>query len=241
LQILALTFSNGEVRLQEAPSPVLAPGCLRVKTLHSAVSPGTEGNKVRTGRQSLLGKARARPDQVRQVLEMARQTGLTGALRKVRAKLEGAEPLGYSLCGQVVEVAPDVTAFQPGDLVACAGSSASHADEVVVPLNLAAKVPAGVAPDAAAMATLGAIALQGQRLAQPDLGENAVVIGLGVVGLLAAQLLKAAGCRVLGVDVAAGALSPAAARASTWPLIRALMTSRPPSRTSRAVTAPTWF
>jgi predicted dehydrogenase/threonine dehydrogenase-like Zn-dependent dehydrogenase len=206
LRILALTFSDGAVSVQETPSPVLTPGCIRVATLHSAVSPGTEGNKIRTGRQSLLGKARSRPDQVRQVLDMARQIGVKGTLRKVRAKLEGAESLGYSLSGRVIEVAPDVTAFQVGDLVACAGSSAGHADEVVVPVNLAARVPDRVAPDAAALATLGAIALQGQRLAQPTLGENAVVIGLGVVGLLAAQLLQAAGCRVLGVDIAAPAL-----------------------------------
>lgn len=206
MQILALTFSNGEVNLQDAPPPALRPGCVRVQTLHSAVSPGTEGNKVRTGRQSLLGKARSRPDQVRQVLETARQIGLQGTIRKVRAKLEGAESLGYSLSGRVVEVAPDVRALQVGDLVACAGSDANHADEVVVPVNLTARIPAGVPADAAAMATLGAIALQGQRLAQPTLGENAVVIGLGVVGLLAAQLLRASGCRVLGADIAPAAL-----------------------------------
>lgn len=207
MQILALTFSDGKVALVHAPSPMLAPGCVRVRTLHSAVSPGTEGSKVRTGQQSLLGKARSRPDQVRQVLDMVRQTGLQATIQKVRAKLEGAQALGYSLCGRVTEVAGDVTALQPGDLVACAGSSANHADEVVVPVNLTARVPDGVPPDAAAMATLGAIALQGQRLAQPTLGENAVVIGLGVVGLLAAQLLKAAGCRVLGTDVSPAALA----------------------------------
>ncbi len=206
MQILALTFRDGEVSLIEAPPPALGPGCIRVRTLHSAVSPGTEGNKVRTGKQSLLGKARSRPDQVRQVMEMVRQTGLKGTMQKVRAKLEGAQSLGYSLSGRVVEVAPGVEAFRPGDLVACAGTYANHADEVVVPINLVAKIPDGVPADAAAMTTLAAIALQGQRLAAPTLGENAVVIGLGVVGLLAAQLLKAAGCRVLGVDIASAAL-----------------------------------
>jgi len=214
VRILALSYRNGEVSLLEAPPPAMAPGCIRVRTLHSAVSPGTEGNKIRTGRQSLLGKARSRPDQVRQVLDMVRQTGLKSTLQKVRAKLEGAQSLGYSLCGQVIETAPDVKAFRPGELVACAGGYANHADEVVVPVNLVAKVPDGVPPDAAAMATLGAIALQGQRLADPTLGEQAVVIGLGLVGLLAAQLLKAAGCRVLGVDIAEAAVSLARASGS---------------------------
>lgn len=207
MRILALTFSDGDVAVREAPAPVLADGCIRVQTLHSTVSPGTEGNKVRTGSQSLLGKARSRPDQVRQVLDMVRQAGLKNTLQKVRARLAGAQSLGYSLSGLVTEVAPDVHEFHVGDVVACAGSDACHADEVVVPVNLAARVPAGVAPDAAAMATLGAIALQGQRLALPTLGENAVVIGLGIVGLLAAQLLRAAGCRVLGADIAEPALA----------------------------------
>jgi len=214
LRILTLTFSNGEVSVQEAPTPILTSGCVRVRTLHSCISPGTEGNKVRTGRQSLLGKARSRPDQVRQVLDMVRQSGLKGTFQKVRTKLEGAQSLGYSLCGRVVEVAPDVKGFQTGDLVACAGGYANHADEVVVPVNLVARVPDGVPADAASMATLGAIALQGQRLAQPTLGENAVVIGLGVVGLLASQLLKAAGCRVLGADINKPALDLATSSAS---------------------------
>jgi len=211
VQIVALTLADGVVSVLEAPAPALAPGCLRVRTLHSAVSPGTEGNKIRTGRRNLLEKARSRPDQVRQVLELSRQVGWKGTIQKVRAKLEGAQPLGYSLCGRVTEVAPGVVDFRPGDLVACAGGGyANHADEVVVPLNLAVAVPAAVAPDAAAMATLGAVALQGLRLAQPAVGENAVVIGLGVVGLLAGQLLKAAGCRVMGADIARPALELAA-------------------------------
>lgn len=207
MKILALRLSDGSISLLEAPSPVLAPGFVRVNTLHSAVSPGTEGGKVAAGQKSLLGKARSRPDQVRQVLDMARTVGLQATIQKVRSKLEGAQPLGYSLSGVVMELGAGVTHVRPGDIVACGGGGyANHADEVVVPANLAVPVPDGVAPEAAAMATLGAIALQGVRLAAPTLGENAVVIGLGVIGLLSGQLLKASGCRVFGVDLAPAAL-----------------------------------
>ncbi len=207
MRILALTLKDGSVSVVDAPSPTLPHGHIRVHTLHSAVSPGTEGNKIRTGRKNLIEKARSRPDQVRQVIDMVGQVGLKGTVQKVRAKLDGAQPLGYSLSGRVLEVAPDVTGLRPGDLVACAGGGyANHADEVVIPVNLAVRIPDGVPTDAAAMATLGAIALQGVRLAGPTLGETAVVIGLGVVGLFAAQLLRAAGCRVVGTDISASAL-----------------------------------
>ncbi|MFO7652366.1 MAG: bi-domain-containing oxidoreductase [Candidatus Krumholzibacteriia bacterium] len=207
MKILALRLRDGAVTLTEAPSPLLEPGFVRVRTLHSAVSPGTEGGKITAGKKSLVGKALARPDQVRQVIEMGRSVGVAGALQKVRAKLEGAQPLGYSLAGTVSEVGPGVTGLRRGDLVACAGGGyANHADEVVVPRNLVARVPDGVSADAAALTTLGAIALQGVRLASPSLGENAVVVGLGVVGLLASQLLKSAGCRVFGTDISEPAL-----------------------------------
>ena len=202
MKILAQTLNNGSVRLEDAPAPLLGPGCVRVRTLVSAISAGTEGNKITTGRMSLLGKARAKPEQVKQVLAMVGQIGLRPTIQKVRDKLEGAQPLGYSLAGEVIEVAPDVAGFACGDLVACAGGGyANHADEVVVPVNLVAKVPAGVSPDAAAMTTLAAIALQGVRLAEPTLGENAVVVGLGAIGVMACQLLKANGCRVFAADI----------------------------------------
>lgn len=208
MRILALRFQDGSVTILDTPPPALVPGCVRVHTRHSAVSPGTEGTKIITGQKSLLGKAKARPDQVRQVLEMVRSVGLKGTLQKVRSKLDGAQPLGYSLSGVVTEIGPGVTRFAAGDLVACAGGGyANHADEVVVPENLVAKVPAGVSAEDAALTTLGAIALQGVRLAAPTLGENAVVIGLGVIGLLAAQLLRAAGCRVFGADISPQALA----------------------------------
>jgi threonine dehydrogenase-like Zn-dependent dehydrogenase len=206
VQILTSRLQDGSVTVQEAPAPLLAPGCVRVRTHYSAVSPGTEGGKVVAGKKSLLGKARARPEQVRAVIDMARTVGIRDTLRKVRAKLEGASPMGYSLAGEVIEVGEGVTTYRPGDRVACAGSYANHADEVVVPVNLVAPIPDGVSAEAAAMTTIGSIAMQGLRLAEPTLGENAVVIGLGVVGLLAGQLLRANGCRVFGADIAAPAI-----------------------------------
>jgi len=208
VKILALRLKDGSVSIFETPPPVLAPGYVRVRTLYSAVSPGTEGHKIVTGKKSLLGKARARPDQVKAVIDMARSVGLKGTIQKVRARLEGAEALGYSLAGEVLEVGEGVQKVKPGQLVACGGGGyASHADEVVVPANLVARVPESVPADAAALTTLGAIALQGLRLAAPTLGENAVVIGLGVVGLMASQLLKANGCRVFGTDISAEAVA----------------------------------
>jgi len=210
LKILALTLNDGAVTMMETPAPAIAPGCVRVRTLFSAVSPGTEGNKIVTGRKSLLGKAKARPDQVRMVLDMARSIGIKGTIQKVRSKLEGAQPLGYSLAGEVIETGAGVKGFQPGDLVACGGGGyANHADEVVVPVNLVVPIPEGVAPDAAAFATIGAIAMQGLRLAEPTLGETAVVIGLGIIGQFAGQMLRANGCRVVGVDISPDAVEQA--------------------------------
>lgn len=214
MKILAQTMKDGAVRVVETPPPLLASGCVRVRTIMSAISPGTEGNKIVTGRMSLIGKARAKPEQVRQVLDMVGQLGLQATYQKVRDKLDGAQPLGYSLAGRVIGKAEDVEEFAVGDLVACAGGGyANHADEVVVPRNLVAKVPPGVGLDKAALTTLAAIALQGVRLARPTLGENALVVGLGPIGLMACQLLKANGCRVVAADISPGAVALAEAEA----------------------------
>ncbi|MCB1184551.1 bi-domain-containing oxidoreductase [bacterium] len=210
MKILAQTMKDGSVRILETPAPLLAPGTVRVRTLFSAISPGTEGNKIVTGKMSLIGKAKAKPDQVKQVIGMVGQLGLKHTIQKVRDKLEGSQPLGYSLAGEVVAVGAGVDKVAPGDLVACAGGGyANHADEVVVPVNLVVRVPAGVPADAAAMTTLAAIALQGVRLAEPTLGENAVVVGLGAIGLMACQILKANGCRVFATDIAPDAVQRA--------------------------------
>jgi polar amino acid transport system substrate-binding protein len=208
LRVLGQRLSDGSVEVMEAPDPVLQPGCLLVRTLFSAVSPGTEGGKVRAGRMNLLQKARSRPEQVGQVLAMVRSMGLASAVRKVRARLEGAQPLGYSLCGVVEAVGEGAGSWRKGDLAACAGGGwASHAELASVPAILCAKVPGDVPPEDAAFATLAAVAMQGVRLAAPAAGESAMVIGLGVIGQLACQILRAHGCRVLGVDLDRAAVS----------------------------------
>ncbi len=202
MKVVGQTLKDGAVRILDAPPPVLPPGFVRVRTLYSAISPGTEGGKVVAGRMSLFGKAKAKPEQVRQVLDMAKQIGIRPTFQKVRDKLEGAQPLGYSSAGEIIEVGDGVDGYAIGDLVACAGGGyAVHADEVVVPVNLIARIPAGVAPDAAAMTTLACIALQGIRLTEPTIGEHAVVIGLGIIGLSSCQLLQANGCRVFAADI----------------------------------------
>ena len=202
MRILGQKLSDGSVKVFDAPRPALPDGCIRVRTLYSAISAGTEGGKVITGKKSLIGKAKAKPDQAKQAIQMARSLGIRNTILKVRSKLEGAQPLGYSLCGEVIEVSESATDFKIGDIVACAGGGyANHADEAVIPLYLAVRLPLGVDPSKAAYATIASIALQGVRLAEPTIGEKAVVIGLGIVGQLAAQILKANGCMVFGTDL----------------------------------------
>lgn len=202
MKILGQKLSDGSVKVFEAPDPAIAEGFVRVRTLYSAISAGTEGGKVITGKKSLIGKARAKPAQAMQAVQMARTLGLGHTITKVRSKLEGAQPLGYSLCGRITEISGEAGNLKIGDLVACAGGGyANHADQVVVPVNLAVKLPEDVDPKRAAFATIASIALQGVRLSEPTAGETALVIGLGIVGQLAAQILKASGCRVFGTDL----------------------------------------
>ena len=188
--------------VDEIPSPSVQAGKVLVRTAVSLISAGTERSKIEMGKKSLVGKAQARPDLVRQVLQKARTEGLLTTYQTVRAKLDASSPLGYSAAGVVVAVAPDVTGFKIGDRVACAGANyAVHAEVLAVPKNLCVKIPANVDFENAAFGTLGAIALQGVRLAAPTLGESVVVVGLGLLGQIAVQLLKANGCRVFGVDL----------------------------------------
>ena len=202
MKILGQKLSDGSVKVFEAPDPALPEGCIRVQTLYSAISAGTEGGKVITGKKSLIGKAKAKPAQAMQALNMVKSLGLKNTILKVQSKLKGAQPLGYSLCGRVIETPDDSDYFKVGDLVACAGGGyANHADEAVIPVNLAVKLSDNVEPSNAAYATIASIALQGVRLAEPTIGETAVVIGLGIVGQLACQILKANGCRVFGTDL----------------------------------------
>lgn len=193
---------TGVLRVESVPPPVVRPGGVLVRTSHSVISIGTERSKLEFGRKSLIGKARSRPDQVRQVLDVVRREGVASAYRKVRHRLNAFTPLGYSTSGVVVGVGAGVTEFRVGDRVACAGAGyANHAELNWVPKNLVARVPEGVSLEGASFATLGAIALQGVRQAGAALGESVVVIGLGLLGQLTVQLLRASGVRVIGVDV----------------------------------------
>ncbi|MFW5473895.1 bi-domain-containing oxidoreductase [Knoellia sp. CPCC 206450] len=194
-------YRSGELAVLETPEPVCRPGGVLVRSHFSLISTGTELMKVTEARLSLLGKARARPDQVRKVLDSMAQQGPVATYKKAMTKLDSWTPLGYSLCGVVVEVGAGAEEFAVGDLVAAAGNEfALHAEVNWVPLNLCVPVPEGVAAEHAAFATVGAIAMQGVRRGEPQLGETACVIGLGLVGQLVVRLLVAAGVRVVGID-----------------------------------------
>jgi polar amino acid transport system substrate-binding protein len=194
-------YRSGELKVAEVPAPAHSAGELLIATRVSLISSGTERQLMQLAKSSLVGKAAARPDLVRRVLVNARKEGLKPTFDKVFAKLDTPIPLGYSLVGEVMAVGRDVSGFQPGDRVACAGAAlANHAEINAVPKNLCARVPAGVDDEDASFVTLGAIALQGVRQAAPTLGETVVVMGLGLIGLLTVQILKANGCRVIGFD-----------------------------------------
>ncbi|MCS6989662.1 MAG: bi-domain-containing oxidoreductase [Chloroherpetonaceae bacterium] len=202
MQQLVQNARAGTIKVKSVPPPTLKSGMVIVRNLYSLISAGTERSKVDFAKKSLLDKARARPDLVKLVLKQIKEQGLLETMTRAFNKLDSDMAMGYSSAGVVIEVATDVAEFRVGDLVACAGAGyASHAEIVVVPKNLVAKIPAGVSPKDAAYATLGAIALQGLRQAAPTLGETVMVTGLGLVGLLTVQLLKANGCRVVGIDV----------------------------------------
>ena len=195
-------LKTGAVSVTDVPAPVVRPGFVLVRTAASLISAGTERMTVETGQKSLMGRAFEQPALVKQVIQKARTEGVLNTIDAVRSKLESLVALGYSAAGTVMEVGDGVTEFRQGDRVACAGVGyASHAEVLAVPKNLCVRLPAPVSFDAAAFGTLGAIALQGVRLTEPTLGEAVVVIGLGLIGQLAVQLLKANGCRVFGIDL----------------------------------------
>lgn len=199
---------SGDVGVFDVPSPTVQAGRLLVRTAASLISAGTEKNTVDMGKKSLLGKARSRPDLVKQVIDKAKTEGILNTFYAVKAKLDGNTALGYSAAGIVIGVGEGVTGFRVGDRVGCAGAGyASHAEVISVPQNLCVKLPDEVGFDGGAFGTLGAIALQGVRLAAPTLGEAVVVLGLGLLGQITVQLLKANGCRVLGIDLDEGKLN----------------------------------
>jgi predicted dehydrogenase/threonine dehydrogenase-like Zn-dependent dehydrogenase len=204
LKQIAQNYKSGELIVLDVPAPVCRPGGVLVQSLFSLISTGTEMMKLTEAKMSMVGKARARPDQVRKVLDSVAQQGAVSTYKKVMNRLDSYTPLGYSLCGVVTEVGRGAEEFSVGQIVAAAGNEhALHAEHNWVPVNLCVPVPSGVAPEHAAFATVGAIAMQGVRQAEVQLGETACVIGLGLVGQLAVRLLIAAGVRVVGLDMVA--------------------------------------
>ncbi len=195
-------YRTGELSVEDVPAPIGKPGWVLVANQVSVISAGTEKTTVATANKSLLGKARERPDLVRKLLSKARKDGVAEAMKLAWARLDSPAALGYSCAGTVVDVGSDAGGLAVGDRVACAGQNyASHAEVVCVPKRLCVRVPDGVSLEDASFVTLGAIALQGVRQAEPRLGDCVAVIGLGLLGQLTVQLLKASGCVVLGSDL----------------------------------------
>ena len=194
-------MKKGTMHVEEVPEPALRRGGVIVRNEYSLISAGTERSSVLKRKEGLLAKAKSNPDMVKLVLNQMKNQGVWNVYKKVMTKLEAFGPLGYSSAGTVMAVANNVDDFAVGDRVACGGSGANHAEVLFVPKNLCVKVPEEVSMQDAAYTTVGAIALQGVRQAVPTLGETVVVIGLGLVGQITIQLLKAAGCAVIGIDL----------------------------------------
>ena len=202
MRVVFQSYASGELSMVEVAEPITRPGSLTVQTQASLVSIGTEKAIIDVAQKSLLGKALARPDWVKQVIDKVRTEGLAETYRQSRARLDMPLPLGYSSAGIATDVGRGVTEFAIGDRVACAGSGyASHAEVVSVPRNLCVKIPEGVSFEQASFVALGGIALEAVRIARPEIGHRVVVIGLGLLGQLAVQILKANSCQVLGVDL----------------------------------------
>ena len=195
-------YRTGELGLMEVPVPAVKSGGVLVRNINSLVSAGTEKLMIDLAKKSIIGKARARPDLVKKVINKIKSDGLMEAYRQAMGRLDTPVPLGYSCAGEVEQVGKDAGEFQKGDRVACFGSGyASHAEMVYVPKNLAVKIPDDVSYEEAAFVALGAIALHAVRCADVSLGERVAVIGLGLLGLLTIQLLSASGCNVFGIDL----------------------------------------
>ena len=199
---ISQNYKTGELAIVHVAAPRASRQGILVETRVSLISAGTERAIVDLGRKSLVAKARKRPDLVKRVIEKARREGPLAALDAVRARLDLPIPLGYSLAGCVLEAGPEAPDFAPGDRVACAGAGyANHAEVNVVPRNLTVKIPDGVSDEEASFVTVGAIALHGVRLVEPTLGAVVAVVGLGLIGQIAASLLAAHGCDVVGIDM----------------------------------------
>ena len=198
MQQVLQNIRNGELTVQQVPAPMVRDGEVLIANRASVVSAGTEKMVLELSKKSLLGKARERPDHVRRVLEKVRNEGLLQTIQQVREKLDSPMTMGYSSAGVVLACGKGVQEYKPGDHIA---SNGPHAEIVCVPKHLCARIPEGVSFEQGAFAVLGAIAMQGVRLTETNLGETVFVIGLGLVGQLAVGLLSAAGCHVIGTDL----------------------------------------
>lgn len=199
---LTQKLGSGDMEVQDVPVPQIGSGFVLVRNHYSIISGGTEGSTVTAARKSLIGKAKERPQQVKQVIDTLKSQGPVQTYRAVMKKLDSYSPLGYSCAGEVVEVGEGVTEFKVGDLVGCAGGGyANHAEIVAVPVNLCVKLAENANLKHAAYNTLGAISMQGVRQADLRVGETCVVIGLGLLGQLACMILRASGVHVIGIDV----------------------------------------
>lgn len=204
------SYKTGEVALRDVVVPQCGSKRILVRTRHSLISLGTERSTIELGRKSLLGKAASRPDLVRRAWDKAKKEGLLKTWREAMGRLDTPTPLGYSSAGVVVECGLAATDFSPGDRVACVGQGfASHAEFVSIPVNLATRIPEGVSDEEAAFGMLGIIALHGIRCANLSFGSRVVVMGLGLLGLLTIQMLRAYGCEVIAIDPAQDKISVA--------------------------------
>ncbi len=199
---LVQNMRNGITDIVDVPTPKVRPGTALVKTAVSLVSSGTERMIAEFAEKSLLGKARSRPDLVKQVVEKTRKDGIFQTAETVFNRLDQSMFLGYSSAGTILELGEGMTGFRIGDRVSCAGSGhAVHAEYAVIPKNLLTKIPDSVDYESAAFTTVGAIALHGFRLAEPQIGDRVAVIGLGLLGMLSVQIASVAGCKVFGIDL----------------------------------------
>ncbi|HQF27968.1 MAG TPA: zinc-binding alcohol dehydrogenase [Bacteroidia bacterium] len=201
MEQLTQSLKDGKMEILEVPFPALNAGQVLVRNHYSLISAGTEGKTVKDARLGYLGKARARKDEVKKVIQSARTLGVFETYRLVMNKLDAPSALGYSCAGEIIAVADDVRDFKIGDKVACGGAGAVHAEVVAIPVNLCVKIDDTVSLSHAAFTTVGSIAMQGVRQADLRLGENCVVIGLGLVGQLTVQLLNASGIKTVGIDI----------------------------------------
>lgn len=199
---LTQKLKTGAIMIQTLPMPVVSAGMVLVRNHYSVISAGTESSTVKAARKSLIGKARERPQQARQVVDSLKKQGPVKTYRNVMKKLEAYSPLGYSCAGKIIDVGAGVTQFAVGDKVACAGAGyANHAEVVCVPVNLCVKLQQDTNLQKASYNTLGAIALQGIRQADLRLGENCAVIGIGLIGHLTCLMLRASGVHTYGIDI----------------------------------------